>query len=102
MRVSSFVAKPFLLRGLWLWLVIRAPITILFVLTGADGLNLAASAQGEVVILVVALGWIETLRRRERALLGNLSVSPALLSAFFVVPALLAEGLLRTAAAILA
>jgi len=78
MLVNSFVAKPYLLRGLWLWLVARAPITILLVLVGADGLNLSASAQVEVVVLVVALGWIETLRRRERALLGNLGVSPVL------------------------
>jgi hypothetical protein len=56
----------------------------------------------EVVLLIVALGWIETWRHRERALLGNLGISPFVLSAFFAGPALVGEFVFRVGAALLA
>lgn len=102
MLANTLVANAYLRRGLWLWLVIRATITTVLLIAGADARKLSTTALADVVLLVVALGWLETLRHRERALLGNLGVSPLLLSAFFAVPALLGEALLRIGAAVLA
>ncbi|MFL5569431.1 MAG: hypothetical protein ACJ772_02505 [Gemmatimonadaceae bacterium] len=80
----------------------RAAIAGALVLTGADALSLSTTALVEVVLLIVALGWIETRRHRESALLANLGVSPIVLSVFFAGPALLGEFVLRFAAALLA
>jgi len=102
MLANSLVAKAYLRRGLWLWLVARATITTVLLIAGADAWNLSASALTVVVLLIVALGWFETFRHRERALLGNLGVSPLLLSAFFAVPALLGETLLGIGATVFA
>jgi hypothetical protein len=70
-------------------------------LAGGDALRLSTTALVEVVLLIVALGWIETRRRRESVLLANLGVSPPLLSVFFAGPALVGEFALRVGAALL-
>jgi hypothetical protein len=84
-----------------LWIVTRAAISIVLVLAGSNALKLSPATLVELVLLVVALGWIETRRRRESALLGNLGVRPLVLSVFFGAPALLGELLLRTGAGLL-
>jgi len=102
MRPNPLVVQAYLLRGALLWIVARAAIAGALVLAGGDALTLSTTALVEVVLLIVALGWIETRRRRESALLANLGVSPILLSVFFAGPALLGEFVLRFAAALLA
>jgi len=78
-----------------IWIVARAALALTLVLAGGDPLKLSTTALAEVVVLVVALGWIETRRRREGVLLANLGVSPYLLSGLFAVPGLLGEIVLR-------
>lgn len=99
---STLVTNAYLRRGLLLWLVIRAALTCVLWIAGDEVWQLSAIALVEVVLLIVALGWLETLRHRERALLGNLGVSPLLLSALFAVPAMLGEAMLRIGASVLA
>lgn len=102
MRPNPLVVQAYLLRGALLWIVARAAITGALVLAEGDALKLSTTALVEVVLLIVALGWIETRRRREGALLANLGVSPLVLSAFFAGPALLGEFVLRFGAAVFA
>ena len=102
MRPNRLVVRAFLFRGVLLWIVARAAIAVALVLAGGDALKLSTTALVEVALLIVALGWIETRRRREGVLLANLGVSPLLLSVFFAGPALAGEFVLRFGAALLA
>jgi hypothetical protein len=102
MRPNPLVVRAYLFRGALLWIVARVAIAGALVLAGSDALKLSTAALVAVVMLIVALGWIETSRRREGALLANLGVSPVLLSVFFAGPALLGEFVLRFGAALLA
>ena len=101
MRPSPLIARAYLFRGALLWIVARAAITGALVLAGGDALRLSTTALVGVVLLIVALGWIETRRRREGALLANLGVSPYVLSVFFAAPALFGEFVLHFGAALL-
>lgn len=102
MRPNPLVAQAYLLRGALLWIVTRAALTGALVLAGGDALKLSTTTLVAVVLLIVALGWIETRRRREGALLANLGVSPFALSVLFAAPALLGEFVIRLGAAVLA
>lgn len=102
MRPNPLIVRAYLFRGALLWIVTRAAITGVLVLAGGNALRLSTAALIEVVLLIVALGWIETRRHRERSLLGNLGVSPLALSAFFAGPALLGEIVVRIVASVLA
>lgn len=102
MLPNPLVIRAYLFRGVLLWIVTRVAITSVLLLAGVDAIKLSTAAIVEVVLLIVVLGWIETLRHRERALLGNLGVSPVLLSTFFGAPALLGELVLRIGGAVLA
>jgi hypothetical protein len=72
------------------------------VLAGSDALRLSVRAFVAIVLLVLVLGWIETGRRRELTLLGNLGTSRLVISAFLTSPAVFGEIALRTAASIFA
>ena len=101
MRPNQLVVRAYLLRGAVLWIVTRAAITGVLLFTGANALKLSIASLVEVVLLIIALEWIETNRHREHTLPGNLGVSPLLLSVFFAAPALLGELVLRVGAAVL-
>jgi hypothetical protein len=98
---NSLVLRTYLVRGALLWIVTRAIITGALLLAGSSALRLSPAAFIEVVLLIVALGWIETRRRHESVFLANLGVSPLVLSTLFGVPALLGELLVHTGAALL-
>lgn len=102
MRPNPLIVRAYLFRGALLWIVTRAAITGVFVLAGGNALKLSTVALVELVLLIVALGWIETRRHREISLLGNLGVSPLVLSAFFAGPALLGEIVVLIGAAVFA
>lgn len=55
-----------------------------------------------IVLVATGLGYAQTARLREFALLGNLGVSRAELAAFFALPALAGELLIATTYALLA
>lgn len=102
MRPNPLVVRAYLFRGALLWIVARAAITGALVLAGSDALRLSPIVLAEIVLLIVALGWIETRRRRENVLLANLGVSPILLTFLFAGPAVLGEFVLRFGATLLA
>jgi hypothetical protein len=98
---NTLVANAYLRRGLLLWLLLRAVITSVLFIAGAEIWQLSATALVEVVLLTVLLGWLEILRHRERTLLNNLGVSPLILSSLFAVPAMLGEAMLRIGVSVL-
>lgn len=87
--------RAYLLRGASLWLGGRVLVSALLLLAGVDPFALTVSASLQIVGIIVALGLIDTLRRHERALLGNLGVSFATLALVIGTPALLGELLVR-------
>jgi hypothetical protein len=96
MLVRTFVA-----RGFRLWLLTRLLIIAVFFFTGGLGggaenpFKLASIAVASVIAMSVVVGLVETVRRRELALLGNLGVSRGYLVAFYGIPALFGEIVLR-------
>ena len=102
MRPNRLIARAYLFRGASIWIVARAAIAVVLVLADGDPLRLSTTALVAVLVLVVALGWIETRRRREGVLLANLGVSPYLLSGLFAVPGVLGEIVLRFGAGLVA
>ncbi|MEO5590338.1 MAG: hypothetical protein ABIS03_12185 [Gemmatimonadaceae bacterium] len=88
---NFLISQSYLLRGISLWVLTRVAIAGVLLLAGGDAVELSTAAALEVVVLIVALGWIETFRHRERTLLGNLGVSPLVTSLFFAGPAILGE-----------
>lgn len=99
---NTLVVSAYLRRGLLLWVVIRAAITFVLLIAGADIRKLSTTALVEVILLIVVLGWLEILRHRERTLLSNLGISPIVLSILLAVPAMLGEAALRIGASVLA
>jgi len=65
------------------------------VLAGVDALRINGLTMVGVVLLCGALGALESYRHREGALLGNLSVTPPMLGALLLAPALAGELVLR-------
>ncbi len=102
MRPNPWIIQTYLFRGALLWAVARVAIAGVLVLAGGDAVNLSTPAFVGVVLLIVALGWIETRRLREGVLLANLGVSPLVLSVFYAGPALLGDLVFRFGAGLLA
>jgi hypothetical protein len=95
MRTDPLIVRAYLTRGAKLWLLARALLTLGFMQAAIDPFRLSAVAFVTVVVLSVALGFLEIRRHRERALLGNLGVSPFMLGALFTGPALVGEIAIR-------
>lgn len=95
MRPNRLIVATYLRRGTTLWVVKRAALTGLWILAGDDPLHLTFASFIGALVIYVSVGYIETTRRHERDLLGNLGVKRRTLAVFFVVPALVGEGVLR-------
>lgn len=91
MRPNPLVVRAYLARGAKLWVLTRALLIVAFLFANADPFRLSAVEFVGVITLSAALGFLETRRHRERALLGNLGVSPLVLGAMFTGPALAGE-----------
>jgi hypothetical protein len=92
---NALFLRAYLLRGASLWLGGRVLVSALLLLAGVDPFALTASSSLQIVGIIVALGLIDTLRRHERALLGNLGVSFPMLALVIGAPALLGELVVR-------
>lgn len=83
-------------RQLGLWVLLRAVHATVAAVVGVAGggpvLSPIRQPQPAVVILCVALGVVETLRRHERVLLGNLGIDWKQLACLMAGPALAMEG----------
>jgi hypothetical protein len=98
MLPSRLVGRAYALRGFRIWLVTRAHVTAVFLLGGEDAVRLPFGSVVELVLLTVALCFLDMRRRRERTLLGNLALGSGSLSAFFAGPAVFGELLIRVVA----
>jgi hypothetical protein len=101
MRPDRLILRAYLTRAVKLWLVSRILITVVFLFAGVDPLRLSVAAILEVVLVVVAIGFLDIRRHHESALLDNLAVSPRTLVALFAGPALAGEIAFRIAVAML-
>jgi hypothetical protein len=91
MRPDPLIVRAYLTRGVKVWVLTRALLIVAFLFSNADPFRLSAIEFIAVITLSAALGFLETRRHRERALLGNLGVSPLVLGALFSGPALVGE-----------
>jgi len=91
MQPNPLIVRAFALRGTRLWLGTRALVSLFVALAGSHPLRLSAAAIIYVVLLSIAVCFIDTWWNRERALLGNLAVSPPLLAGLFAAPAVIGE-----------
>ena len=102
MRPNRLIVRAYLLRGARLWLGSRGLVSLMLLLRGFDPLRLSSVAMLTMIVLSVAVCFADTRRLRERALLGNLGVSPFILGALFAGPAIIGEAALATLRAALA
>ena len=94
MLPHPLIVRTYIARGIRLWLAIRGIVTCI-ILLGASSQRLSLPAMIQLVGVSVALCFLETHRRRERALLGNLGVPPFTLAVLFALPAVLGEIAIR-------
>jgi hypothetical protein len=85
------IAASYLRRGAGIWLGVRTIASLMTFLAGGNPLSLSFGATVATIAVSGALGLLETHRRHERALLGNLGVTMAMLTIMLVAPALLGE-----------
>jgi hypothetical protein len=89
---DSSILKPYLGRGFRLWLIVRIAIAAVPLLAGGGTVSDALSWDPVSAIATLSvcalLGFIDTRRRGERALLGNLGIQDrALVAMFLAAPA---------------
>jgi hypothetical protein len=101
MRPNPLIVRAYLSRGARLWLATRVMLSAVLLLAGTNPVRLSAAVAVAIVLLTVVVSLLDTHRRRERALLGNLGIRPLLLGALFAGPALIGEVALRLAGAAL-
>ena len=97
MRPNRVIVRAYLVRGLWLWLSVRAVATAVLLLGRVDPVHLPLASQFQIAAFAVGACFLETHRQRERALLGNLGVRAGALATIFAVPAILGEATIRLA-----
>lgn len=95
---APVIARTYLFRGLRLWIGVRVLVSLIFFLAG--GLNGVLESFGglapwAIVALCLFLGVVDLWRRNERALLGNLGVSRAMVGAALLLTAVSGELSLR-------
>ena len=98
MRAHWPYLQAYLVRGATCWVAARilaAVVGLFGSLPAAPASNVAAL---EAVVVSVALGVVDTLRRREAALIGNLAIHPAVFIGVLAMPAAIGELGLRAIA----
>ena len=92
-------------RSVRLWLVVRVVMVVVPLANGADLAELLRWHPGGALVVLavcVLLGFVDTRRRGERALLGNLGASDRQLAALFLLTAAAGELVLAGALGALA
>lgn len=92
---ASLVAS-YALRGLRLWALTRAAVSILMLLTipGVEPLRVTPTTSAGVVLLSVGVCFVDCWRHHELPLIRNLGVSLSVVAAVFLVPVALGETVL--------
>lgn len=95
---DSAILTPLMWRAVRLWIVVRVMVVGLAAIApGGDEVALlhwhVPGAVGSITVCAL-LGFIDTRRRKERALLANLGIADRELVLIFLVPAIVGELLL--------
>jgi hypothetical protein len=98
---NRLVVRAYVVRGFLLWFLTRLIISALLLAMGDNPLGVSPVATLYIVALTTIACFIETRRRHELALLGNLGVSRGYMIALFTVPAIAGEMLIGLSAAAL-
>ena len=88
---DGLIVASYARRGAGLWIGVRAVASLFTILAQGDLLNPTAGLAIGIVAASAALALLETHRRRERALLGNLGVSLPALTLMLTWPAATGE-----------
>jgi hypothetical protein len=92
---DASILKPYLGRGFRLWLIVRIAIAVVPLLAGdgtaSDVLSWDPVSAIATLFVCALLGLIDTRRRGERALLGNLGIQDRALVAMFLAPGAVGE-----------
>jgi hypothetical protein len=92
--VSVLLARAYFLRGLTIWIGTRGIASAVLALAGGDPLHLSVTARLMMIAFAVVAAAAQTLRLRERMLLGNLGVTAAEVLAWFASAAVAGEAAL--------
>ncbi|HEY2165514.1 MAG TPA: hypothetical protein VGH04_16065 [Gemmatimonadaceae bacterium] len=95
MRAHWPYLQAYLVRGATCWIAAHAVVAIVAWFGGLPALPLTASGAVEMIAASVALGFVDTRRRREMALIGNLAIHPVALTGALATPAVLGELMLH-------
>ncbi len=98
MRAHWPYLQVYLVRGATCWLAAHAVVAVVAWFGSLPALPLTASGAFEMIAVSVALGFVDTLRRREMALIGNLAIHPIVLTGALATPAIVGELILRAIA----
>ena len=80
-----------MLRGLWLWMLLRCTHTVVLLLGDVRPTLSAGRATLAVVVLAALLSVVDVARRRETVFFGNLGVPSRTVAAVGAVPAVAME-----------
>ncbi len=95
MRAHWPYLQAYLVRGATCWLAAHAVVAVVAWFGSLPALPLTTTAAFEMVAASVALGVVDTFRRREMALIGNLAIHPVALTGALATPAVVGELILR-------
>jgi hypothetical protein len=98
MRAHWPYLQVYLVRGATCWLAAHAVVAIVALFGGLPAIPLTAAGAVEMIAVSAALGFADTLRRREMALIGNLAIHPVALTGALAAPAVLGELILHAIA----
>lgn len=91
MLPNPLIVRAYLSRSARLWLVTRVLLSGVFLLAGINPFQLSGAVGVEVIVLSVALSFLESRRCREGLFLANLGIRPLILGALFTGPAVIGE-----------
>ena len=91
MRPNPLIVQQYVVRGILLWVGVRALVSAVAALAGTNPLHLTPASIMLLVAAAPVLGVVDVVRRHERALLENLAVSRTALVACLAGPAMLGE-----------
>lgn len=94
MLPNRLIVRAYAVRGFTLWLLTRLLISGFLLMAGENPFAVSPIALVYIVLISAVASVVETKRRHELTLLGNLGVSRRQLAAFFTVPAIAGEMLI--------
>ena len=91
MRFPRRVLEAYLRRGAGIWLLMRLSVSAVLLFGREDPLDLTGATTLTLILGSAALLRVDIRRRHERLLIGNLGLSPWVVSSVALIPAALGE-----------